>query len=133
MGNSLKKMNHTLGGLLPNSNTIFGQHLIVGDAAGDVVLFAGPWRGWEGVSEKHVWVAALGVVEMCHCQMNIIHTSRETLEFLDNSRSWVVPGSSVLSDECDPKVMGTLVCTYVPWNVCWGGNFGRFTCKVSET
>ena len=23
-----------LGGLLPNSNTIFGQHLIVGDAAG---------------------------------------------------------------------------------------------------
>jgi len=51
MGNSLKK-NHTLGGLLPNSNTIFGQHLIVGDAAGDVVLFASPWRAWEGVSEK---------------------------------------------------------------------------------
>lgn len=109
MGNSLKKKNHTLGGLLPNSNTIFGQHLIVGDAAGDVVLFAGPGRGWEGVSEKkHVWVAALGVVGMCSCQMNIIHTSRETLQFLDNSRSWVVLGSSVSSDECDPKTaMGT--------------------------
>jgi len=60
MGNSLKKKNHTLDGLLPNSNTIFGQHLIVGDAAGDVVLFASPWGAWGGVSERHVWMATLG-------------------------------------------------------------------------
>lgn len=58
--------------------------------------------------KKHVWVAALGVVEMCSCQMNIIHTSRETLQFLDNSRSWVVPGSNVLSNECD--LMGAHLC-----------------------
>jgi hypothetical protein len=111
MGNSLKKKNHTLGGLLPNSNTIFGQHLIVGNAAGDVVLFASPCRAWEGVSEKHAWVATLGVAKMC------IHTSPETHQFLDNLRlsgSWE---ECSCSDECDLKTaMGTHICT---WNVCW--------------